>query len=121
MLFAVLLITSEQLRKGINGAYADGLSITLGNTCKHVWTYAAGLSEVRQSRGLQYTFQCPCASSPGTPPHPFIGGHYHCESVFAGSEWPLAVFYTIDPLWDGSGCVNANTNCCANPSMPWFH
>ena len=32
-----------------------------------------------------------------------------------------AIFYTGDPLWDGNGCFNSNTNCCANPEMLWFH
>ena len=31
--------------KSINDYYVDGLSITLGNPRKHVWTYAIGLSD----------------------------------------------------------------------------
>ena len=31
--------------KTINGVYVDGVSITLGDPRKHVWTYAAGLSD----------------------------------------------------------------------------
>ena len=29
----------------VNGVYVDGVSITLGEPCKHVWTYAIGLND----------------------------------------------------------------------------
>ena len=29
----------------VNSVYVDGVSITLGDPHKHVWTYAAGLSD----------------------------------------------------------------------------
>ena len=103
--------------KNIND-YVDGLSITLGIPRKHVWTYAAGFAE---SGDASYTHFCPCATTPGTPAHVFVGDHYYCESGHVGPEWTNAIFYTGDPLWDGSGCFNSNTNCCANPEMPWFH
>ena len=102
--------------KGINGAYVDGLSITLGNPRKHVWTYAAGLSEasINNARG-----NCPCAATPGDSPHPFIYNDYYCESGSPGA--PSNVYITSDPLWDGSGCTEANDNCCTNANMPWFY
>ena len=33
----------------------------------------------------------------------------------------LKIFLLItlsDPLWDGSGCITSN--CCGNPTQPWF-
>jgi len=102
--------------KDINGAYVDGLSITLGKPRKHVWTYAASGTEVGPNNGC-----CPCAALPGLAPHAFIGDHYYCESGFAGVGSTAAVYYTSDPLWDGNGCVEANNNCCANAGMPWFY
>ena len=98
--------------KSIDSAYVDGLSITLGNPRKHVWTYAVGISEdASEGRAT-----CPCAV--GAPPHPFVGNNYYCESGTPGSH--QFIIYTNDPLWDGDGCVQVNNNCCANPSMPWF-
>ena len=35
-------------RSSINTFYVDGLSITLGNPRKHVWTYAIGMSVIFQ-------------------------------------------------------------------------
>ena len=107
---AFLLYSSA---KSINGPYVDGLSITLGNPRKHVWTYAVGVSDDRDAAAT-----CPCAAVPGAPAHVFIGNDYYCESGSTGSQSPIA--YTNDPLWDGDGCIHANNNCCTNPSMPWF-
>ena len=36
---------SKFYTKSINGQYVEGVSITLGNPRKHVWTYAAGMSD----------------------------------------------------------------------------
>ena len=66
-----------------------------------MWTYAAAFSEVETLNEPAFTHQCPCASSPGAPAHPFIGDHYYYESGFAGTEFTLAVFYISDPLWLG--------------------
>ena len=98
--------------------YVDGLSITLGSPRKHVWTYAVGGHESAGSIS-----NCPCAAAPGPTPLSFIGNDYYCESGFAGSAgvWTQEVFYTSDPLWDGSGCFDSNTNCCTDVSMPWFY
>ena len=51
------VITSRSL----DGVYVDGISITSGNPRKHVWTYAVGLSDDRQSKNVN----CPCAKYPG--------------------------------------------------------
>ena len=99
----------------INDHYVDGLSITLGNPCKHVWTYATGLTD----DGNYPSSNCPCAATPGPDPPAFVGDHYYCESgttrTVSNNE-----YYTSDMLWDGYGCQHANNNCCTNPDMPWF-
>ena len=101
--------------KDINNPYVDGVSITLGNPRKHVWTYASGISE-GEDRG---TSNCPCSHTPGAPAHAFIRDHYYCESGFEATK-QVALFYTDDTLWDGSGCIHAANNCCTNIDMPWF-
>ena len=101
--------------KSINGIYVDGISITVGNPRKHVWTYAAGLSD-------DYNYpvhNCPCADTPGPDPPAFVGDHYYCESGVTGT-FDNTVYYSSDVLWDGYGCVGKQNNCCTNPDMPWF-
>ena len=101
--------------KSINDHYVDGLSITLGNPRKHVWTYAVGISD----DGNYPNWNCPCAATPGPDPPAFVGDHYYCESGDTG-DYDNNAYYTSDMLWDGSGCHHANNNCCTNPDMPWF-
>ena len=100
--------------KSIDGPYVDGISITLGSPRKHVWTYAAGITD-DIDRGV---WNCPCAAVPGAPAHAFVGNDYYCESGTSGTQ--KYDIFTNDPLWDGDGCIHVNNNCCANPSMPWF-
>ena len=98
-------------RKGINGIYVDGLSITHGANRKHIWTFAAGLS---QNGGGSYN--CPCANVPGALAT-FVDNDYFCESGNTGGaeyQW-----YLDDPLWDGKGCVQEDS-CCSRASLPWF-
>ena len=102
--------------KSINDHYVDGLSITLGNPRKHVWTYAIGYSE----NGNFPDFNCPCAATPGPDPPSFVSSHYYCESGSTADAIHTSVLYTSDMLWDGYGCHHANNNCCTNPDMPWF-
>ena len=88
--------------KSINDHYVDGLSITLGNPRKHVWTYATGLSD-----DYNYpNWNCPCAATPGPDPPAFVGDHYYCESGDTGT-YVLNEYYTSDMLWDGYGCHHA--------------
>ena len=99
----------------IDSIYVDGISITIGNPRKHVWTYAAGLSDDYKHSQAD---NCPCAKYPGRAPPAFVGNHYYCESGNTG-PYNLATFHTDDPLWDGSGCLSSN-NCCTNTDQPWF-
>ena len=81
--------------QSIDGIYVDGISITLGSPRKHVWTYAAGLSD-----NYDYPkWNCPCATHPGPSPPAFVGNDYYCESGDVGT-YDLAPYYLSDPLWD---------------------
>ena len=102
-------------KQSIDGIYVDGISITLGSPRKHVWTYAAGLSD----DGDYKDYNCPCATIPGPSPPAFIGNDYYCESGDVGT-YDATPYYLSDPLWDGSGCGSGN-GCCAHIGMPWFH
>ena len=108
--------STEHVTKSINDHYVDGLSITLGNPRKHVWTYAVGYSD----DGDHPDHNCPCAATPGPDPPAFVGDHYYYESGNTGSPPSSDEHYTSDTLWDGYGCHHANNNCCTNPDMPWF-
>ena len=101
--------------KSINDVYVDGLSITVGNPRKHVWTYAAGLSDDHNYP----TYNCPCAHTPGPFPPAFVGDHYYYESGNTGS-FDNATYYSSDVLWDGNNCIGSQNNCCTNPDLPWF-
>ena len=101
--------------QSIDGSYVDGISITLGSPRKHVWTYAAGLSDDHNYPN----YNCPCATYPGPSPPAFVGNDYYCESGDVGT-YDHVSYYLTDPLWDGSGCGNGN-GCCAKISMPWFY
>ena len=81
----------------------------------YVWTYAAGFSQPGDTIFIYY---CACATTPGTTAHMFIGDQYYCESRYVLPLSITRVFYTTDPLWDGSGCVDASTNCCIDADMP---
>jgi len=101
----------------IEDTYVDGVSITIGHPRKHVWTYAVGYDDDRNTP----VRNCPCASFSIVVPQTFVGEHYYCESGNAvdGSP-PRDKYYTADPLWDGEGCVGTNNNCCTSVGMPWF-
>ena len=90
--------------------------ITLGSPRKHVWTYAAGLSDDYNHDG---NYNCPCATYPGPSPPAFAKDHYYCESGDVG-KWDNPAYYLSDPLWDGTGCGTGN-GCCAQIGMPWFY
>ena len=51
----------EIYRHSLNNLYVEGISVTLGNPRKHVWTYAVGLTESDSQR----THTCPCTANPG--------------------------------------------------------
>ena len=100
----------------IDKPYLDGVSITYGTPRKHIWSYAAGLSE--DNIDPYAPASCPCSKYRGTLPLPFIHDHYYCESGTTGGI-QFNTYFTGDPLWDGKGCGNQD-NCCARPNLPWF-
>ena len=101
--------------ESIDRAYVDGVSITLGNPRKHVWTYAIGISDSDSHSVNNY---CPCAVIKGPDPPSFVYDHYYCESGNPGVV-NANTSYTTDPVWDGLDC-SQSANCCAQPDMPWF-
>ena len=63
--------------RSLDGVYVDGIFITSGNLCKHVWTYAIGLSDDHDYKEY-HPFNCPCAKYPGADPPTYVGNHYYC-------------------------------------------
>ena len=97
----------------IDSAYVSGVSLTHGSPRQHIWTFAAGYSEVQRSR----VDACPCDASIDIRMPPFVGGDYFCESgVNSGSP---GGFHLDDPLWDGSGCT-LRSSCCSFNNPPYF-
>ena len=103
-------------RKLIDEEYLDGISITYGFPRKHIWSYAAGISE---SYSRDQTATCPCTLRGGTRAPSFVRDHYYCESGSTLDGMNYGAYYTGDPLWDGKGCTKSN--CCAQPNLPWFY
>ena len=99
----------------IDSYYADGLLISYGNPRQHIWTYVVGLCDDRT-----YTnSNCPCTIGGGPTAPSFVGTNYYCESGCISTYSTLSYFFN-DPLWDGSDCYRS-TNCCTNPTLPWFY
>ena len=100
----------------IDDGYVDGVSLTHGQTPrKHIWTFAAAIDETKSD-----TTACPCTKTnkqyTGRVP-PFIGQDYFCDT---GSTYSWRhLFYSGDPLWDGSGC-GSTSSCCGFNNPPWF-
>ena len=101
---------------GVNEAYVDGVSITIGYPRKHVWTYAAGLS----TDGNFPKGNCPCAVTRGPDSPPFVRENYFCQSGSQGFP-DSDTYFDEHPLWQGSGCTNAKNTCCTNVGLPWFY
>ena len=101
----------------INTPYTNGISLTHGNPRKHIWTLMSGGTD----RAKRYN-HCPCGSAETRPAPSFVGSDYYCESGYRGSSFPLhGVFYTSDPLWDGTDCGSSETACCQRTLIPWFY
>ena len=110
--------------KGIDDAYVDGLSITIGSPRKHVWTFASGNND-NNTASVDVNlssdeFACPCAAIPGLSPFAFVHDNYYCESGSDGGGH-VDNIYMSDALWDGSQCDGAGDNCCAEAGQPWFY
>jgi hypothetical protein len=100
----------------INTYYVDGISLTLGNPRRHLWTFAAALDEVG-THSSQYNCPCTKTTDARRAPQPpaFVGNDYFCSiNRFQ------TIFYADDPLWDGAGCGPLN-KCCSFNNPPWFY
>ena len=111
-----------EFTRGINSHYVDGISLTHEDTGRrqHIWTFAAGISEVMNTRNLIY--KCPCDISRNYDRVPaFVGNDYFCESgLHSAWNFPHTVlFYPNDVLWDGQNCISTST-CCQFNNPPWF-
>ena len=111
----------------IENQYVDGVSLTYGPVGRrqHIWTYAAGVTEIDNNRYTQE--KCPCDTSDASIiPPPFVSDDYFCESGLHTS-WDsegscsrlCGVLFPDDPLWDGENCTSTST-CCQLHNPPWF-
>ncbi len=98
----------------VDDVYVNGVSLTHGQSGNrtHIWTFAAGYTEIDSSR--EAFAKCPCLNAGATPPPLFVGSDYFCES---GRPNDL-IFFTDDALWDGQNCTTGN--CCAFNNPPYF-
>ena len=111
----------------INSYYVDGVSITRGTPRQHVWTLMAGTTE----KGTVYSsYKCPCNIGSTSHVQSFIGNDWYCESGSTNEFLTMISAlnpqsYMSDPLWDGKGCSNDESPCCAQkpgqPPQPWFY
>ena len=101
-------------RGSITSVFVDGIVLTHGSPQSHIWTFAAGFHQY-----LNEKYGCPCNSGSysGSIP-PYVGTDYFCDSGHHYNSDPALAYLTIDPLWDGTGCVSGS--CCTLNSPPWF-
>ena len=101
----------------IESQYVSGVSLSHGvpGARQHIWTFAAGLTEID---GSYINELCPCSTTGTVNVPPFVGNNYFCESglntSFVGSSSQI-IFYADDPLWDGRNC-RAGTTCQSTQS-----
>ena len=104
--------------QGIDNNYVEGVSLTRGGAGnrQHIWTFAAGLSEVT----TQWPNEgCPCDTAAPSVVPSFVGNDYFCESGLH-SEWTFNfILFSNDVLWDGQDCTSTST-CCQFNNPPWF-
>ena len=95
--------------------YIDGIKITYGVQCNHIWSYVAGVTQ-RSRNSSKDIGKCPCIANGADPPSS-IGHSYYCESSNPHARYSNEL-YTDDPLWDGQQCEG--TCCNGTNSPPWF-
>jgi hypothetical protein len=96
--------------RGLMDNYVDGVSITTVEAePQHVWTYVVAWSDDDNREGSV----CPCLG--GSPPPPFVGADFYCESGTTGTSWS-GVWFVDDPLWDGDG-LGSDCDSPASPSV----
>ena len=116
--FGVTSAFLNRFNQGIDGYYVEGVSLTHGvsGNRQHIWTFAAGLSEVITTYPNE---SCPCDGAAHSVVPSFVGNDYFCESGYH-SEWSRNyILFTNDVLWDGQDCTSTST-CCQLNNPPWF-
>ena len=98
---------------GINQAYADGVSITYGQSRTHIWSYVGGFTDFLGPN------TCPCTYSNSTQPPQFVGENYYCKSANEVNHIFSNKLFATDKLWDGQQCDHEGT-CCTTKFPPWF-
>lgn len=107
----------------LDEAYVDGIVLTYGTPSKHIWTFAVGASESRDTEQAERK-RCPCDleidDRPNVPG--FVADHYFCEAqneIFPTSGNERFRLYSEDILWDGDNCLSTS-NCCEFNRPPYF-
>ena len=107
----------------IDGAYADGVSLTHGAPQDHIWTFVTGLTEGSPTESNPYwPSSCPCDGNRTIRIPPFVGNDYFCESGINApwaSNQPRIILHFNDTLWDGKDCISSST-CCSQHNPPYF-
>ena len=101
----------------LNSWYVDGVSITRGSPCQHVWTFAAGITESSLNSS---SYICPCNNASTESVPSFVRNHYYCKTGNNNTNYD-DILYISDPLWDGEDCGFLEAPCCTAPGLPWFH
>ena len=106
--------------QGIDSYYVSGVSLTHGGAGmrQHIWTFAAGLTEMSGSFPRPNE-QCPCDTVSYDHVPAFIGNEYFCESGLHSAWNNQYILYPDDILWDGQDCTSTST-CCQFNNPPWF-
>ena len=113
-----------QYTQGIDSYYVDGVSLTHGGagSRQHIWTFAAGLSEMDIGFLSFFLLECPCDIHNYYYVPAFVGDDFFCESGLH-SPWTgmssQFILYPDDVLWDGQNCTSTST-CCQLNNPPWF-
>ena len=98
----------------IDQNYVDGVSVTYGRPRKHIWKFAASITETLSTTYLQQSCPCTVAGTGLQTPQPpsFVGNNSYCESgnPLNAHENTGILRYTDDSLWMvGSAKANAAT------------
>ena len=93
--------------KKLDTNFFDGIVLTYGS---HIWSFAAGIGQYSTSR-----YGCPCISGYAEVVPPYIENDYFCDSGHQQQTDTPVIYFTNDPLWDGS-----RGSCCQFNSSPWF-
>ena len=96
--------------------YVDGISVTRGNPCKHIWSFISSLQE----NSIHYQGENEYAPNNSFTASSIVRNDYFCESGCFG-KWQWNVFYTMDQLWTGKQCGLIEKDCCLAPGLLWFH